>query len=138
MWNKNKSLLLSVIITIGVLVILTGLTITMPWLLQLYIKLLNRIYTPTTAVLTTFYSCVPFGYIVFGGLLKLLINIRNNNVFVKQNTSLLRVIAWSCFAISLICFIGGLLYLPFIIVGCAVFFIAIIIKVIRSVLLYGN
>lgn len=138
MWNKNKSLLLSIIVTAGVLVIITVLTIAMPWLLQLYIKLLNRIYTPTTVVLTTFYCCVPFGYIVFGTLLKLLLNIRSNNVFTKQNTTLLRAIAWSCFAISLICIIGGLWYMPFIIVGCAVFFIAVIIKVIRSILTYGN
>lgn len=138
MWNKNKSLLLSIIITVVVLVILTVLTVAMPWLLQLYIKLLNRIYTPTTVVLATFYSCVPFGYIVFGGLLKLLLNIRSNNVFTKQNTTLLRVIAWSCFVISLICLAGGLWYMPFIIVGCAIFFIAVIIKVIQSVLTYGN
>ena len=138
MWNKNKSLLLSIIITVAILAILTVLAIAMPWLLQLYIKLLNRIYTPTTVVLTTFYTCVPFGYIVFGALLKLLFNIKSNNVFTKQNTSLLRVIAWSCFVISLICIVGGLWYMPFIIVGCAIFFIAVIIKVIRSVLTYGN
>lgn len=138
MQTKSKSLLFSIVITIGVLVILTALTVSMPWLLELYIKLLKRIYTPTTVVLATFYCCVPFGYIVFGLLLKVLLNIRKNNIFIKQNTALLKIIAWTCLIISAICIVGGLWYMPFILIGCAIFFIAVIIRVVCSVLKYGN
>ena len=138
MWNKNKSLILSIVLTVGLLVLLTGFSLFMPWLLQLYIELLNRTQTPTTELLVTFYCCVPLGYTILGTLLKILFNIKKGLVFVKSNVTLLRILSWAIFAVTFICFIGGMWYLPFLIVSAAALFIGVIVRVIVAVLNHGT
>ena len=138
MWNKNKSLILSIVFTSSLLVILTALAFFMPWLVQLYIELLKRPHTPTTQLLVTFYCCVPLGYAILGTLLKLLFNIKGGNVFIKQNVILLRIVSWAVFALSAICFVGGIWYLPFFIVFGAALFIGMIIRVIAAILAHGT
>lgn len=138
MWNKNRSLMLSIVLSIIILVVLTAAVFFAPFAVQWYADTMERPDIPRTAVLAFFYSCVPFAYIALGVLLKLLFNIRKEQVFTRVNVTLLRILSWCCFAVAAACLVGGFFYLPFFIICVPAVFIALILRVIKSVLNQGT
>ena len=137
MWTKSRSLLLTIIITAVLLFTVTVFAFLAPWIVQFYIDTFNRVNVPVTELLVCFYCCVPFCYVALTVLLGMLLNLRKNRVFTRGNILRMRILSWCSFAIAAICLIGGIWYLPFIIVGGAIGFIGIIIRVIKAMLACG-
>ncbi len=138
MWNKNKSLMLTLIITGVLMFLLTVLVFFMPWILQFYIEVMKRTFAPKTAMLVVFYCLVPFGYAVLGILMKLLLNLKKENIFIRQNVNLLRFLSWFMSGAAVISVIGGFWYLPFLIVGAVFSFMFMILRVVKSAFAYGS
>jgi hypothetical protein len=90
----------------------------------------DKIFIP---LCMTLYSTLIPGFVVAFSLNKLLLNIRKELIFVDQNVTILRVISWCCFIVSIIflCF-GFLREFAFLISFAAAFF-GLILRVLKNV-----
>jgi len=87
------------------------------------------------ALLITIYICLIPAILLLLTLDRLLVNIKKDEVFTKQNVKYLRVISWACFVVALILFISGIfVYLPSFIVSVAAGFFGLIIRVVKNVI----
>ena len=81
-----------------------------------------------------FYPSAVFAYVTLYSLLRLLFNIRQEQVFIKKNVQYLQWICWCCFAVALITGIGGLQYLPFWFIAVAAAFVGLMLRVVKNVM----
>ena len=61
-------------------------------------------------VVPAFYCCVPFAGAALYMLIRLLLNIIKEKVFIKNNVGYLRYVSWCCYAVALITLIFGFKY----------------------------
>lgn len=141
MWNKDKSVSLSIGVCFFLSFILTLLLFLGPWAVKLWLTEFRGMkeQSPVTQNLCTlfslcFYPCAPFGYFTLYSLLRLLFNIRGNEIFTLQNVKYLRRISWSCFAVAGITLVGGIYYLPFLFVTVAAAFVGLMLRVVKNVM----
>jgi len=82
-----------------------------------------------------FYGCCPAGWLAIVSLLKLLHNIRKEQVFTRQNVRLLRILSW-CFIFVTLVSLGTLFttYLPMLYISLAAGFLAILLRVVKNVM----
>lgn len=133
MWTSKKSVTLSLIMIYCFATALAVLAAAAPWLFPLYIRATGKPETLTVILLVTFYCCVPAGVAALYVLWRLLRNIRNGAVFVRDNITCLRVLSWCCFWTAVICLGGCFFYTPFGIISVAAFFFGLILRVIKNV-----
>ncbi len=141
MWNKDKSVALSIAVCFLLTAILTLLLFIGPWVVKVWLTEYRgmKAQSPVTQNLCTlfslcFYPCAPFGYFTLYSLLRLLFNIKNEETFIMQNVKYLRRISWSCFAVAGITLIGGIYYLPFLFVTVAAAFVGLMLRVVKNVM----
>ena len=121
MWNRKRSVTLSIIVCFIFAAILTGGLFFGPWAVVKWLSAYRGLSVglpAIKAILTVFcacyYPCSVFAYITLYSLLKLLFNIKKDEIFIPQNTKYLRSISWCCFIVAFITFVGGIFYIPFI------------------------
>lgn len=132
MWTKCKSLILSTILVKIVFGILVIMVFSIPFLVKWYdsISVREEVFVPLTIIL--YLAMVPAFVIVFV-LNRLLSNIRKEQVFIDQNVTILRIISWCCFTVSILFFIFGFWReLSFLIAFAAAFF-GLILRVLKNV-----
>lgn len=138
MWNKHRSVVLTVALVIAFLVLLTAFTLSayrvLPYLIQ---KDIIR-YDDPAVLLIGSYACVPFAYAALILLLRLLLRVKQGEVFCPVNVLSLRILSWCAFAVGLITFVGGFWWFPSFAVSVAAFFMGLILRVVKSVLAYGT
>lgn len=141
MWKRKHSIKLSLAVCYFLSVLLFVLLFAMPWLFDHYMLNIRGFTIDGAAVklikivsICCFYSCAVFAGVILYSLISLLRNILHGNIFVDKNVKNLRVIAWSCFIIAIITFVGGLLYLPFMFIAFAVAFVGIFIRVLKNIM----
>ena len=66
-------------------------------------------------------------------LWKLLANIQRGMVFEMTSVKYLRITAWCCAGVCIICFLSALYYTPFILISVAAGFMALIVRIIKNV-----
>lgn len=134
MWNKPKSLILSFIIVRLMFVLFAISIFTLPWLVKIYIgytsKSSDMFYEPL--LITLYCSLVP-AFVALVGLDRLLLNIRKSEVFVKQNTVILRILSWCCFTVTFIYLIFGYFYMISLLISFASAFFGLILRVLKNV-----
>ena len=131
MWNKSKSLLLSIFCTRLFMVLLAVAVIAAPQIAFWYFgDTPSRLHLPFRI---TVYLCAIPGYALLFCLDKLLRNIREGEVFYKGNVKMLRMISWCCIAVGLIALGSSFYYVSFAIVAVACAFFGLIIRVIKNV-----
>ena len=81
-----------------------------------------------------FYPSSIFAYITLYSLLKLLFNIKKDEIFITANVKYLRIISWCCFVVFFITFIGGIFYIPFIFISVAAVFMGLMLHVVKNVM----
>ena len=86
-----------------------------------------------------FLAIATFVYLVIYRLIRLMLNIKKDKVFVPENVAYLRRVSWDCFGVATVCVVGGLLYkdLPFALFMLMAFIaatIGLILWVIKNVL----
>lgn len=141
MWNKNKSVTLSIVCCFAFAAILAAAVFIGPLLIKLWFvsyrgwdadgDAIGRILSLFCAC---FYPSVPFGFLTLYSLLKMLFNIRREEIFITQNVKYLRRISWSCIAVSIITFVGGIFYLPFLCVAVAAAFVGLMLRTVKNVM----
>ena len=130
--RKNISITASIVVTVLLLALVVTAVFMLPQIMEVYSKMRGGI--EVTDLMTALYiSSVP-GIICTLALLKLLFNIRKNQIFVKVNVVILQVLSYCCLFVGVeyiaICYRR---YIAMIFVGFAALFIGIILRVIKNV-----
>lgn len=141
MWSSKKSVDFSIVVCSLVAVVLLGLLFFGPEVFWLYMTDYRGI-EPTSAVLQmlkavftcTFYPAAVFAAVILFSLIKMLLNIRRNEVFIDENVKCLKVVSWCCVIIGIITLVGGWFYMPFLFVACAGFFVGLLLRVLKNVM----
>ncbi len=135
MWNKDKSIILSVIIIRATYFLIAACCVAAPFLADYYDKAVITaqgevsVYVP---LLVTLYSIVPPAVAALISLDMLLRNIRKGQPFISRNVTLLRIISYCCFAVSvLFVYFSCLRPFGFAVVFAAAFF-GVILRVVKN------
>ena len=134
MWNAERSLLLSKLLTlifcIGLVVVLLVAPSLVLWLIAYSINATEEMYP---YFLVTVYS----GGVVAGALLftlyRLLQTIGKGEVFSRRNVTSLRIISWCCLLGAGICLVSIFYYLPWVIVALAASLMGLIVRVVKNI-----
>ncbi len=85
-------------------------------------------------VIISFYSCAPFAGVSLYMLIRLLLNIIIDKVFVKPNIMYLRFISYFCYACFAITAVTGAGYFPLLIVSFAMVIVGTLLRVVKNIL----
>ncbi len=135
MWNKDKSIVLSQIL---VKICYAGVAVCCfiaPYLVKLYNERQILLYGKGDVflpLLITLYACVPPAVCALVCLDILLHNIKKNRAFIVQNITMLRVLSYCCFCVSVFFVYFSILRpFAFTIVFAAAFF-GLILRVVKN------
>ena len=141
MWNRKRSLTLSIIVCFIFVAILTAGLFLGPLGVKMWFSIYRGWSEDSTAMKqmisifsACFYPSTVFAYITLYNLLKLLFNIKNDDIFINMNVKYLRVISWCCFAVSVITLVGGAFYIPFCCISVAAAFVGLMLRVVKNVM----
>ncbi len=81
-----------------------------------------------------FYIGTFFAYVILFNVMKLLGNMDNNKVFIKENTKLMKNMSVGCIAIFAICFVGMLVWPSTLFIGVIGLFMGLIVQCVRVVM----
>ena len=141
MWNRKRSVILSIAVCFAFLAILTVLVLAGPKILEIWFTAyrgfdkngfaLNKMLVLFKAC---FYPCAIFAYVTLYSLIKLLFNIKKEEIFITQNIKYLRRISWCCFAVAVITIVGGIFYIPFLFITAAAAFVGLMLRIVKNVM----
>lgn len=141
MWNRKSSVTLSIIVCFIVAVILTVGLFFGPWAVKMWFTVYRgwsdgglALKSVITLFCACYYPSSVFAYITLYSLLKLLFNIKNDEIFITANAKYLRHISWCCFAVAIITFVGGIFYIPFGFIAVAAAFVGLMLRVVKNVM----
>ncbi len=141
MWNSKKSVSLSIIVCFVFVAILTCGLFLGPYGMKLWFTLYRGFNENGEALQSMmklfkgcFYPSAVFAYTTLYCLIKLLFNIKKQEIFISRNVSYLRIISWCCFAVALITLIGGFYYVPFLLIAVAAAFVGLMLRVVKNVM----
>ena len=140
MWNNNRSLFLSRVLTIAAAGVAVFVAFFIPTIAEWYqyemtveaAGILDRetMYLP---MCITLYVCDALALAALWNLHVLLGNIRKDEVFIPKNTSCLRRISWICMVAGAVCIIFGLWSSIFAFVGMVAIMFGLIMRVLKNV-----
>ena len=140
MLNRKNSVTLSLVVCYVICAVLTIGLFLGPWAVKMWFCVYrgwNGQSVPMEQMLTLFkacfYPCAVIAYVTLYSLIRLLLNIKRDEIFIKENVQYLRRISWCCFVVALITGVGGLQYLPFLFVTIAAAFIGLMLRVVKNV-----
>ena len=129
---KNRSVTISAVFVVTFAALLVALQFAAPYCVRLYINWRDMPQLIGRCILFSFYLCsVPAGIALYG-LWILLRNIRKEQIFIAQNSRMLRMIFWCSVAVSSITFLACYHYLPFGLIFTAFLFMALIVRVVQN------
>ena len=142
MWDRKRSVVLSIVVCFAFALVLALGLFFAPWMVT---KLLtayrgisvdgDEIKEILSVFCACFYPCSVFGFITLYSLLRLLFNIKKDEIFIRQNIVYLRRISWCCFAVAFIILVGGIICIPSFIFGAvAAAFVGLLLRVVKNVM----
>ena len=140
--NRKTSAYISLVICIVCAVVLVALLFTFPmvfkWLLELS-GVVQKNYADTVKALSiAFYAASPFSLTAVCLLIKLLLNVIHDKVFVDPNVKYLRIISYCCYAVALICTVYVFASRPLVksiaLVGLAMVLVGTLLRVVKNVM----
>lgn len=141
MWNRKRSVTLSIVVSFIFVGILTAALFVGPWFIKFWFSVYRgwningqAMKNMNTLFASCFYPCSVFAYVTLYSLLRLLFNIKKDEIFIGSNIKYLRRISWCCFAVAIITLIGGMLYIPFLFVAVAAAFVGLMLRVVKNVM----
>ena len=141
MWNLKRSATISIVVCGVMAVALVALTATAPWAFRWYMMAIwgvrenSALLAHMTKVfLWCYYPCAVCASGMLAALLKLLFNVRREQVFIKTNVVCLKLVSWWCILIAAIAVAGACFYMPFSFVAVAGAFVGVMLRVLSSVM----
>lgn len=136
MWTPGKSITLSIVCTHIIIAILIILSVSLPFVHETALFKNSFLFNTEQ-----FMTSVPF---LYGGFLvvliiliilrRLLLNIKKQDVFIRSNVRLLRIISWLCYLAAIILLAGSFTTIIFFFIGMAAGFIGLIVRVVKNVI----
>lgn len=133
MWNPDKSVILSSIVTKVAMILVIVAALAMPKLIPTYVSYTGKNTDIIYSLLLTIYACAVPGLFSLVCLDRLLANIKREEVFTENNVKLLRALSWCSFIVSVILFVSGFYYILFVIMAVSAAFLGLILRVIKNV-----
>lgn len=97
-------------------------------------RLISNYSVAFPLLMVLFYICTIFAYVILFSVLKLLNNMKKNEVFIKENTKLMKYMANGCFAIFLGCVVGITVWPSILFIGVVGLFMGLIVQCVRVVM----
>lgn len=134
MWTKAYSLRLSSLFTKLFLCILIGGLFFVPWLVNYFVATSEKPEVLVPVMCVAYYTCAGPAALLLLSLDQMLKNLRQGQIFIRQNVRMLRRMSWSCMVVAGICLVSSIFYFPFLLVAAAAGFMGLIIRVLKNVL----
>ena len=129
--EKRSIAITSVLIKIAI-VLCTAALFLMPYAAKMYEQISFQRDNVTVPLLTTFYVCAAFGFVILFVLNKLIKNIGSEKVFIDENVKLLKILSYCCFAIAVVTLIFARFRILVFVITFAAAFIGLILRVIKN------
>lgn len=141
MWNRKSSVNLSLVVCYILCGVLTTGMFLGPWAVKMWLCI-YRGFAEDSAVLLyqqklfacCFYPCSVFAYVTLYSLIRLLLNIKKDVIFITPNVRYLRRISWCCIAVAVLTLIAGVFYIPYSFVAVAAGFVGLMLRVVKNVM----
>ena len=114
--------------------ILAVLLFALPAILDWYCTVRDLGPQERTAITAAFYVCAVIVFFALWQMEKLLKNLLNRQVFLRENVSRVRRIRWCCAGVSLVCLPAALIYYPLAFLVIIMAFLCLVITVVCRVL----
>lgn len=133
LWNKKRSLILSIWAVRILLVALFAAMVGLPYLISMYLEYAERPDTLLVPTLISLYLVAIVALILLLSLGRLLSNIKRDEVFIEENVKILRLISWCCIAIAALFTLISIEFIFSLIIAVAAVFIGLILRVLKNV-----
>ncbi len=131
--NRNNSIFLSQICVILFALLLLTLDLGGWWLAKWFVTLRGMPAETHKYLLCSLYTCSPAAWAALWGLWRLLCNLKDSRVFDDDNVRIMRIISDACVAAAVICLVSSTYYLAFLVLALGSAFMALIVRIVRSV-----
>ena len=138
MWNRKNSVILSIVICFIIATVITVGLFLGPWAVETWFTTYRgwngsfQIYDAITLFKFTFYPSAVFAYMTLYSLIRLLFNIKGEQIFIDTNVKYLRRISWGCIAVSFITLISGFFYIPYFFIAVAAGFVGLMLRIVKN------
>lgn len=132
--SKKASNTLSQIFCILIFVLLVVGAISLPSIMNFFIKVFYKpaeYFLPTVTIL--YFVLIP-AFVAVISLFLLLDNIKKDKIFSRESVTYLRAISWCCMAAGALFFILGFYYYMVFLISFAAFFMGVILRVVKNVI----
>ena len=140
MKHRYISAAVSLVICAASAVLLLAWLFTFPrffnWFYLAYHGIAENPYTLAVQrlVIGAFYGCAPFAAASLYCLIRLLLNIMKDAVFIKRNVMYIRLVSVFCYAVTVITVITGVRYFPLLIIAFATGTVGTLLLVMKNLL----
>ena len=86
-----------------------------------------------TVIIVVMYLCTAVGWVFIFCMWQLLTNIKRGDVFVEENVKLMTVVSFLMLLAALLTVAGSFFYLPFLFVSISALFVALIVRIVKTV-----
>lgn len=137
--NKKGSLIMkkgAVVLTAGAvivcIVILLCVSVTAPFLADLFADYRELAQKVETVILISYYICAAAAFAALVCLLRILDNIWRDRPFTRENPRLMAIISYCCLVVAAATVFAGFYYMPMWLIAAAMLFICLILRVVRG------
>lgn len=82
--------------------------------------------------------CSVPAYVILYNLNALLSNLQQGEVFIPENTAVMRAVSWCCFAVAGVCFICGFKVYSLFVITLAAGFMGLIVRIVKNAFQQAN
>lgn len=139
MWKSKHSVILSLVVCFIVAAVLIVSLFAAPYILNTVFSNWRGL-SPLAfqkvmkTIFICYYPSAILGLVALAALIKMLFNIKKEQIFIKPNIDCLRIISWCCFIVCAICLLGLKVYFSLIFVCAAAGFMGLILRVVKNVM----
>lgn len=135
---KKSSVIGCAAFALLLLLVLVALLFLAPGIAAAYARMRGLADEVRRVMLAAFYVCAVPEALALGCLLRLLDNIRREQMFSRPNSRLMGCVSWCCVAVGAVCGGASFWYLPLLLVTAAMLFLFLIVRVVRGCFLAGT
>lgn len=112
--------------------LLAVLSVAAPWLAGWFANFRGLSDGVRTVILIAYYICAIPAFVALICLMRILENIRRDQPFKRSNTRLMAVVSFCCMAVTVVTLWAGFYYMPLWFISAAMFFVFLIVRVVRG------
>ncbi|MBQ7542258.1 MAG: DUF2975 domain-containing protein [Clostridia bacterium] len=87
-----------------------------------------------STITPAYYICVPFAVAALYALIRLLLNVVREQIFVQRNVLYLRLVSWCCYAVAAVTLGFGFSYFPLMFVALMMGIVGTLLRVVKNIM----